>query len=115
MLALAPSRKQACQVGTAVAQQPGRRPRQVTDLLTQTIVGQRQQGRYADVRATDRVGHRYVLDGQTSVRVRGRIDPRNCKHGNARRKAGEKCVRHQLILGERVSLIKSAVAHCTAL
>ena len=29
MLALAPSRKQACQVGTAVAQQPGRRPRQV--------------------------------------------------------------------------------------
>lgn len=33
------------------------------------IVGQGQEGRHADTRATDRVGHRYVLDGQEDVVV----------------------------------------------
>ena len=38
---------------------------EVSDLLQQgRVVGQERTGRYAQVRATDRVGHRYVLDGR---------------------------------------------------
>jgi kinesin family protein 5 len=41
---------------------------EITDLLhDRRIVGQDIEGRYQGVRATDRVGHRYVLDGQTEV------------------------------------------------
>ncbi len=37
---------------------------EVNDLLAQgQIVGQNVEGRYAGTRATDRVGHKYVLDG----------------------------------------------------
>lgn len=44
---------------------------EVSDLLREgRIVGQGQEGRYEAVRATDRVGHRYVLDGHTEVPVR---------------------------------------------
>jgi len=43
---------------------------EVSDLLQAgQIVGQGQEGRYNAVRATDRVGHRYVLDGNTEVKV----------------------------------------------
>jgi kinesin family protein 5 len=43
---------------------------EVSDLLEQgQIVGQGQEGRYNAVRSTDRVGHRYVLDGNTEVKV----------------------------------------------
>lgn len=31
------------------------------------MVGQHREGRYSAVRATDRVGHRYVLDGQLGL------------------------------------------------
>ena len=38
---------------------------EVSDLLREgRVVGQDRSGRYAGVRATDRVGHRYVLDGR---------------------------------------------------
>lgn len=43
---------------------------EVSDLLQAgRVVGQGQEGRYAGVRATDRVGHRYVLDGHTEWAV----------------------------------------------
>lgn len=43
---------------------------EVSDLLKEgKVVGQGQDGRYASVRATDRVGHRYVLDGHTECKV----------------------------------------------
>ena len=43
--------------------------RQVSDLLREgQVVGQHREGRYSAVRATDRVGHRYVLDGQLGNR-----------------------------------------------
>lgn len=43
---------------------------EVSDLLKfGQVVGQGQEGRYANVRATDRVGHRYVLDGRTECVV----------------------------------------------
>lgn len=43
---------------------------EVSDLLRAgQVVGQGQDGRYGAVRATDRVGHRYVLDGHTEVAV----------------------------------------------
>lgn len=42
----------------------------ISDLLKEgQTVGQGVAGRYAHVRATDRVGHRYVLDGHTEVPV----------------------------------------------
>lgn len=41
---------------------------QVSDLLREgRVVGQHREGRYSAVRATDRVGHRYVLDGQLNL------------------------------------------------
>jgi hypothetical protein len=41
---------------------------QVSDLLREgRVVGQHREGRYSAVRATDRVGHRYVLDGQLGL------------------------------------------------
>eukprot|EP00929_Paragymnodinium_shiwhaense_P104557 TRINITY_DN6911_c0_g1_i1.p1 TRINITY_DN6911_c0_g1~~TRINITY_DN6911_c0_g1_i1.p1 ORF type:complete len:959 (+),score=292.68 TRINITY_DN6911_c0_g1_i1:76-2877(+) len=44
---------------------------EVSDLLKEgQVLGQGQQGRYDAVRATDRVGHRYVLDGHNEIRVR---------------------------------------------
>ena len=47
----------------------GSRFRQVSDLLREgQVVGQHREGRYSAVRATDRVGHRYVLDGQLGNR-----------------------------------------------
>lgn len=43
---------------------------EVSDLLREgQVVGQGHDGRYSQVRATDRVGHRYVLDGQTEWKV----------------------------------------------
>ncbi len=43
---------------------------EVNDLLKGgEIVGQEREGRYSGTRATDRVGHRYVLDGHTAVNV----------------------------------------------
>jgi kinesin family protein 5 len=47
---------------------------EVTDLLTQGVVGQEGANllgvrRHADTRVTDRIGHRYVLDGRTNVRI----------------------------------------------
>ncbi|CAE7199382.1 Klp61F [Symbiodinium natans] len=43
---------------------------EVSDLLREgQVVGQGRQGRYAAVRATDRVGHRYVLDGHTEYHI----------------------------------------------
>lgn len=43
---------------------------EISDLLRSgSVVGQGQDGRYGGVRATDRVGHRYVLDGHTEVAV----------------------------------------------
>ncbi len=43
---------------------------EVNDLLSEgNIVGQDREGRYAETRATDRVGHRYVLDGNVAVEV----------------------------------------------
>lgn len=43
---------------------------EVNDLLSEgQIVGQGRVGRYNEVRATDRVGHRYVLDGHVAVGV----------------------------------------------
>jgi kinesin family protein 5 len=43
---------------------------EVSDLLHEgQVVGQGQEGRYDAVRATDRVGHRYVLDGHTEKHV----------------------------------------------
>eukprot|EP00927_Polykrikos_kofoidii_P043828 TRINITY_DN37923_c0_g1_i1.p1 TRINITY_DN37923_c0_g1~~TRINITY_DN37923_c0_g1_i1.p1 ORF type:complete len:914 (+),score=171.20 TRINITY_DN37923_c0_g1_i1:70-2811(+) len=43
---------------------------EISDLLREgCVVGQNMEGRYGAVRATDRVGHRYVLDGQTQVFV----------------------------------------------
>jgi len=43
---------------------------EVSDLLREgRVVGQDRDGRYANVRATDRVGHRYVLDGHTDFSV----------------------------------------------
>jgi len=43
---------------------------EISDLLREgRVVGQDRDGRYADVRATDRVGHRYVLDGHTEISV----------------------------------------------
>ncbi|CAD7965829.1 unnamed protein product [Amoebophrya sp. A25] len=43
---------------------------EVNDLLSSgQIVGQSRDGRYADTRATDRVGHRYVLDGNVAVPI----------------------------------------------
>lgn len=43
---------------------------EVSDLLKSgQVVGQGQDGRYANTRATDRVGHRYVLDGKTECSV----------------------------------------------
>ena len=43
-------------------------PGQVSDLLREgRVVGQNREGRYSAVRATDRVGHRYVLDGHHSL------------------------------------------------
>lgn len=43
---------------------------EVSDLLREgRVVGQGFEGRYAEVRATDRVGHRYVLDGRTECLV----------------------------------------------
>ena len=41
---------------------------QVSDLLREgRVVGQHREGRYSAVRATDRAGHRYVLDGQLGL------------------------------------------------
>lgn len=43
---------------------------EISDLLRSGgVVGQGQAGRYGAVRATDRVGHRYVLDGHTEFAV----------------------------------------------
>jgi kinesin family protein 5 len=43
---------------------------EVSDLLQHgRVVGQGLEGRYSAVRATDRVGHRYVLDGNTECKV----------------------------------------------
>mmetsp|Transcript_33752 Transcript_33752/g.61158 ORF Transcript_33752/g.61158 Transcript_33752/m.61158 type:complete len:888 (+) Transcript_33752:52-2715(+) len=43
---------------------------EVSDLLREgRVVGQGREGRYDAVRATDRVGHRYVLDGHTSCSI----------------------------------------------
>ncbi|CAE8622587.1 unnamed protein product, partial [Polarella glacialis] len=43
---------------------------EVSDLLREgNVVGQGRDGRYTAVRATDRVGHRYVLDGHTECQV----------------------------------------------
>lgn len=43
---------------------------EVSDLLKEgKVVGQGQEGRYSEVRATDRVGHRYVLDGHVECVV----------------------------------------------
>lgn len=43
---------------------------EISDLLRSGgVVGQGQDGRYSAVRATDRVGHRYVLDGNTEFAV----------------------------------------------
>jgi len=43
---------------------------EVSDLLREgRVVGQGVEGRYSAVRATDRVGHRYVLDGHTQLSV----------------------------------------------
>jgi len=43
---------------------------EVSDLLRDgQVVGQGRHGRYAAVRATDRVGHRYVLDGHTEYHI----------------------------------------------
>lgn len=43
---------------------------EVSDLLREgRVVGQGMHGRYSAVRATDRVGHRYVLDGHTECFV----------------------------------------------
>lgn len=42
----------------------------ISDLLNEgKIVGQEREGRYANTRATDRVGHRYVLDGNLAKPV----------------------------------------------
>jgi len=42
----------------------------ITDLFNEgKIVGQEREGRFDRTRATDRVGHRYVLDGDTAVPV----------------------------------------------
>eukprot|EP01065_Artemidia_motanka_P008438 TRINITY_DN1424_c0_g3_i1.p1 TRINITY_DN1424_c0_g3~~TRINITY_DN1424_c0_g3_i1.p1 ORF type:complete len:702 (+),score=255.18 TRINITY_DN1424_c0_g3_i1:55-2106(+) len=42
---------------------------EVSDLLRGGVLGQNRDGRFAGVRATDRVGHRYVLDGDTEQEV----------------------------------------------
>mmetsp|Transcript_42093 Transcript_42093/g.98131 ORF Transcript_42093/g.98131 Transcript_42093/m.98131 type:complete len:851 (-) Transcript_42093:60-2612(-) len=43
---------------------------EVSDLLREgEVVGQGREGRYSAVRATDRVGHRYVLDGHTEFHI----------------------------------------------
>jgi len=43
---------------------------EVSDLLREgQVVGQGRDGRYSAVRATDRVGHRYVLDGHTEFSI----------------------------------------------
>ena len=55
--------------GTTERDACGSRFRQVSDLLREgQVVGQHREGRYSAVRATDRVGHRYVLDGQLGNR-----------------------------------------------
>jgi len=43
---------------------------EVSDLLREgQVVGQHREGRYSAVRATDRVGHRYVLDGHAEWHI----------------------------------------------
>eukprot|EP00438_Fugacium_kawagutii_P010196 Skav234228 [mRNA] locus=scaffold1464:247723:254034:+ [translate_table: standard] len=48
---------------------------EVSDLLREGhVVGQNREGRYSAVRATDRVGHRYVLDGHTEWHIQSLED-----------------------------------------
>ncbi|CAJ1378317.1 unnamed protein product, partial [Effrenium voratum] len=63
---------------------------EVSDLLREgQVVGQGREGRYAAVRATDRVGHRYVLDGHTEWNIRSLEELRELlQHGDeAKRRA----------------------------
>eukprot|EP01062_Namystynia_karyoxenos_P067236 TRINITY_DN6113_c0_g1_i1.p1 TRINITY_DN6113_c0_g1~~TRINITY_DN6113_c0_g1_i1.p1 ORF type:complete len:703 (+),score=165.87 TRINITY_DN6113_c0_g1_i1:86-2194(+) len=50
---------------------------EVSDLLKGgAVVGQHRLGRYGAARATDRVGHRYVLDGDTELAVSSLVEMR---------------------------------------
>lgn len=58
---------------------------EVSDLLREgRVVGQHREGRYSAVRATDRVGHRYVLDGHTEWHIQSLEELQELlEHGDA--------------------------------